>query len=402
MKRVLSVIHYPTFGGPHNRNLRLMEPLARRGIETKIVLPDEPGNAGTRFQEAGVAVTKIPLRRLRASPNPITQARFVANFRKDISALRAEIRQEAIDVVLINGLVNPHAGIAARLEGVPVVWQILDTRTPVVVRRAMMPLVTRLADVVMSTGMEVARVHPGAVGLNERLVPFFPPVETSRFAPDPGRRKAARLALGIPEEARVVGTVGNLNPQKGHEYLLHAARLIRAKNPNTVLRILGAHTPTHAGYARRLHEEAREFGFEPRATFVDPGSRVDELLPAFDVFVLASVPRSEGIPTAILEAMACELPVVATDVGAVSEVVEAGVTGVVVPPCDALAVARAVGSLLDDPGLSSRMGIEARRRAVARYDVEACADAHLRAFEASIRHRSARDAAFSVGAVGER
>jgi glycosyltransferase involved in cell wall biosynthesis/uncharacterized protein YbaR (Trm112 family)/SAM-dependent methyltransferase len=385
--RVLSVIHYPTFGGPHNRNARLAPHLAARGWQTTVVLPLESGNAAERLRDAGVEVVQAPLHRLRASPSPVTQARSWASFPSEVSALRRLIQERGADVVLLNGLVNPHAAIAARLEDVPVVWQLLDTRTPMALRRALMPLVTRLADAVMSTGVDVARVHPGALLLGDRLVPFFPPVETSTFRPDAERRARARAELGVPEGACVVGTVGNLNPQKGHEYLLRASAILRGRGQEVAVHILGAHTPTQAEYEARLHEEARALGLCDVLVFSDPGARVAELLPAFDVFVLASVPRSEGVPTVVLEAMSCGIPVVATDVGAVREVVEDGVTGIVVPPLDPDAIAIAVGKLLADPLLRTRMGSTARARAVERYDAQACADTHVRAFEVAIAHR---------------
>ncbi len=98
------------------------------------------------------------------------------------------------------------------------------------------------------------------------------------------------------------------------------------------------------------------------------------------------------MPTVILEAMACGVPVVATDVGAVREVVEDGVTGFVVPPLDPQAIAHATLRLLDDAELRARMGEAARRRAVERYDVEVCADTHVQAFEAAIAHHRLRRA----------
>ena len=70
LKRVLFVIHFPVFGGPHNQALRLAHPLLARGWDTVVVLPAEPGNAAERLRAAGVEVVTMPLHRLRASTNP--------------------------------------------------------------------------------------------------------------------------------------------------------------------------------------------------------------------------------------------------------------------------------------------------------------------------------------------
>jgi len=389
VKRLLFDIHYPTFGGPHNQAVQLAEPLRRRGWETLVLLPDEPGNAAERLREAGVEVVQQPLVRIRVGADPRLHARFVMGVGPEIARTRRLLRDRRIDVVLIAGLYTVQTAIAARLEGIPVVWQILDTFAPQGVRRVLMPAVTRLADVVMTTGMVVARGHPGAANLGDRLVPYFPPVDTAQYRPDADRRNAARRAWGIPEGATVIGTVGNLNRVKGQQYLIRAAEVIHRTDPDVYVRILGAFTPTHAAHAEALREEAKQRGLlaGDRLAFVDPGRQVANLLPGFDVFLLTSVPRSEGVPTAILEAMSSGLPVVATRVGGVEEVVEDGVTGFVVAPLDVDAIAAATRTLVRQPHLRTRFGASAREHAVKRFGIERCADAHLCAFErATARH----------------
>ena len=79
------VIHYPFFGGPHNQALRLEQPLSARGMETTVLLPDEPGNAELRLTEGGVDVATIRLHRLRAKLNPGTQLRYLVGFFGDVA-----------------------------------------------------------------------------------------------------------------------------------------------------------------------------------------------------------------------------------------------------------------------------------------------------------------------------
>jgi glycosyltransferase involved in cell wall biosynthesis len=395
--RVLYVIHYPFFGGPQNQALRLAGPLEERGVHTTVVLPGEPGNAADRLRGAGIDVRQIALHRLRA----ITDVRFhlglMIGLPSEVSRLRQVIREQSIDVVQVGGLVNPHAAIAARLEGVGVVWQLLDTRPPMLLRRILMPWVIALADVIMTTGAGVARVHPGATGIRSRLVPFYPPVDVSLFKPDADRRASASADLGVAPGALLVGTVANLTPQKGLEHFVAVADALYAKRPDVQFVILGSAMGTQGAYEATVLQliEASYAGQAGALHVVDPGVRVAELLPAFDLFLLTSVPRSEGVSTTVLEAMATGIPVVSTDVGALSEVVLDGVTGRLVSPLDDVAMAEAALALLDDAETRTRMGLEARRRAVECYDVELCADTHLRAYQlaaarASRRRRRAR------------
>jgi len=391
MRRVLTMIHTPTFGGPHTLVDRLYNPLAARGWEMIAVLPNEDGNGPERLRTAGIEVVQISLHRLRASLDPRLHCYFLFGLTPEIRQIRRLIREHRIDLVMVCGVMHPHGAIAAHLERTPVVWHLMSTLAPMPLRRVLMPIVTRLADVVMSTGVQVARQHPGAMRLGNRLIPYFMPVDTNRFLPDPRKRMTARAELGVPEDALLVGTVGNQNRQKAHELLVQAAAPVTREIPNAWFRILGAPTATQATYyEKQVKAEARSLGLTEgnRLAFVDPGERVADLLPAFDLFALTS--RAEGVPTAILEAMACGLPVVATDVGSVREVVENNITGFVLPLLDPEAIARAITGLLRDPERRAIMGQTARERAVRLYDTSVCAETHGRAFEIATAYRRLR------------
>jgi glycosyltransferase involved in cell wall biosynthesis len=384
MKRLM-VIHYPFFGGPHNQALRLNAPLERCGVRTTVLLPAERGNAAERLRAAGIDVICAPLHRLRARPDPVLQARFATGFLRDVRLIRALIRDRKPDVVEVNGLVNPQAAIAGFLEAVPVVWQLLDTRAPAPLRIFLMPLVRRLSAAVMTTGLRVASLH-GVLELGERLVLFFPPVDTTLFRPSDEERRAARRLLKLGKDDFVAGSVANITPQKGLEYFIAASERVRVIEASARFILLGRQMETQEGYAQEIHGAARRASVEIR----DPGDDVPLLLHALDVFLLTSVPRSEGISTTVLEAMSVGLPVVSTDVGSLREVVEAGVTGLVVPPHDAQSLAEATLRLARDQNVRLEMGLEARKRAVERYDAERCAEAHRTAYEIARRYQRAR------------
>lgn len=391
--RLLSVINNPVFGGGHNNLIRLAEPLARRGWETIAVGPAEPGATGMeRARTAGIEVIEMPLHRLRATPRLGPHVGLVRGMRPEVEAIRRLIRERDIDLVQAHGPTNPHAAMAAHLEGVAVVWHIYDTRAPLALRAGTTRIVVRLADAATVIGHELVRAHPGLERLGDRLIVVLPPVVADDFAQTPERREAARTEMAVPAGALVVGTVGNRNPSKGHDHLVRAVAELRETHPDAVARVLGAPSPPHAAYEQGVREEARRLGLGEPETFsiLDPGRRVPDLIGGFDVFALTSVPRSEGMPTVILEGMAAGLPVVATRVGAVAEVVEDGVTGFVVPPLDDRAMAAALARLAADPELRRRFGEEGRRRVLERYDIEALADEHARAYEIALEHRRRR------------
>jgi glycosyltransferase involved in cell wall biosynthesis len=386
------IIHYPVFGGPHTQAMRLARALEPHGWHTTVLLPDEAAETSEIMRGEGVDVTTTPLHRLRGTANPIEHVRSGLAFRSELHMVQRLINELKIDLIQVSGLVNLHGAIAGRRERKPVVWQLVDTRSPMLLRRLLMPVVQRHADVVMSTGMAVARVHPGFEEFRERLYVFYMPVDPERFAPDQVDRAAARRALGFDEGDLVIGTVGNLNPQKGHEFLIRATSRVRLELGNVKALIVGASYATHKAYERRLHSLITSLGLEAgREVILTGGLRdVRPALAAMDVFALSAVPHSEGTPAAVEEAMMMGRPVVATNVGAIGEVVESGITGRLVPPRDTEFLAHALIDLLRDSRLRATMGSRGRERALRRFSTQQCAAVHAAAYADALNRRCLR------------
>lgn len=146
---------------------------------------------------------------------------------------------------------KPQAALAARLEGVPVVWQLLDTFAPMPLRLAMMPFVLAWSDAIMSSGMAVARAHPGALLFGERLFPFFPGVDVEVFRPDRERRQTARSELGFGDSHVVIGNVSNINLMKGHRTFVRAAAQLKQVTRERPLRHSRRREPPPSGLRRR-------------------------------------------------------------------------------------------------------------------------------------------------------
>lgn len=347
-----------------------------------MLLPDEQGGAADRLTASGIEVITMRLHRLRSTVNPLAHLTYAASLIPEVFGLRQVIRRRRVDIVQIAGLVNPQAALAARLEGIPVVWQLLDTRAPRFVARGAMVFVQSLADIVMSTGLSVAEAHPGYASIASRVIPFYPPVDLVRFAPRPEIRSAIREAWGIPPDALVVGCVANINPQKGIVELVHAFAAAKSAHPSARLVLIGAEYETHQAYSVDVRAQLRLEGLLEGTDVVFTGERddVERQLAGMDVLVLAAVPRSEGITTAVLEGMAAGLPVVVTDVGGLREVVEDGRTGIVVPAGDPNAFEIALIRILGDPALRFRMSHESRHMAEQRFGLDVCAEAHAVAY----------------------
>jgi glycosyltransferase involved in cell wall biosynthesis len=252
-----------------------------------------------------------------------------------------------------------------------------------------MPVIARLADAMLFNGRALLEVHRDATPLTIPHASYLPPVDLARYAPDAERRERARAELGIATGDVLIGAVANLNPDKGLEYLIRAAALVTSADPRARFIVAGSRYSNHAAYAAALDDQRRAAGLDDRLfRFVGPRADPEAIYAALDVKVVSSI--SEGTTTTALEAMASGVAVVATDVGAVREVVLDGATGLLVPSRDAGALATAILRVGHDAKMRARFGAAGRERALARFGVAGCADIHLRMFHAALAHRDRR------------
>ena len=235
----------------------------------------------------------------------------------------------------------------------------------------------RITDVALCVGVGVAveavrrelvapeRIRTIGVAVDGTEGPDLP-------ARSPQARDRARRALGVPAEATVVGAVGRLAYQKAPEDFL--AMLQRLGRANVVgVWVGGGELAGQIGRLARAQSVRLVLAGERRD--------VPEILPAFDVFALPS--RYEGLPTAVVEAMMCGIPVVATAVNATSDVVVPGETGLLVPPQRPDLMAEAVRYLIDRPAVAACMAVTARARLGERFTTRAVRDSLTAAY---LRH----------------
>lgn len=182
-------------------------------------------------------------------------------------------------------------------------------------------------------------------------------------------RTMFRGELGIPNDALVIGMVGRLNDKGQAQLLAAAAPVVRARRGLWIVMVGPEGAPGQD--MDRLREIARNEGISARLIMTGARDDVPEILPGFDL--LAHLPDTESFGLALIEAMASGLPTIATDTGGCSEVVQNGVTGIVVPPGDGIAVQAAVKKLLIEDGsaeLRKSMGAAGVKAVATHFSVE--------------------------------
>jgi glycosyltransferase involved in cell wall biosynthesis len=376
----LYVVPGPTFGGPHNEIVQLQRSLQGAGFRSIVALPPEPGSARDRLRAAGVVVLQPKMVRLRRVRSARHWLWYPFGFVRDVAMLTRLIRRRGIGLVHGYGP-NLQGAIAAKLTGTPVVWTLNDIGAPSIVRLLIGKLLPALVDSVLLNGQTMAAAYPGIRRMSERAAVYYPPVDFDLVVPpDRGRRDSSA--------AVVVGTLANINPDQGLEYLIDAASILSSR-PDIAFEVYGAMHATHLDYARDLATRADRGA---RRTLFFRGETEDpsRVLSTFDIFVISSV--REGTTTTAIEAMAAGLPVVATRVGGVPEIVADGETGLLVEPHDPRVLATAIERLVDDRDLRLLMGRIGRSRGEREFGLARTWAAYRRAYGIALdHHRAARE-----------
>ncbi len=230
------------------------------------------------------------------------------------------------------------------------------------------------SDVFVVVGHALQPYYRDAVRVAARRLRVIPNgIDTERYRPAPDAA-ARRHALGLPAAALLVGTAGRFFPEKDYATLLRGLAAACEARAGLHLLLLGDGPERPA-----LESLAAQLGLGDRVSFLGWRTDLPRLLPLLDVFVLSS--RSEALPLVALEALACAVPVVATPVGEVPEVVTDGETGVLFPVGDAAALGRVLTHLADASARRLALGRAGRARVIERYSQQAMVHGYVRAYE---------------------
>jgi glycosyltransferase involved in cell wall biosynthesis len=356
-------------GGAERLQHTLAEALDPRAVElTVITLREGLPESEAALRDRGVRIVNFPADRFA----DLRRARALLDF----------IRAECFDLLhahLVRSTIL--AGLAGRSTGTPVVATLHNTerRSGVgpALRIAERWVLRRATDRVIAVGWETASAHRGALGA--RAIDVIPNAVGEPPLLSAGERAEARRELGVPHGAPLLIAVGRIVPQKAFTDLLRAFAQLPTQEPAPQLRIVG-----RGRLEVRVAREIERLGLGARARLLGLRSDVPRLLAASDLY--ASSSHWEGLPVAMLEAMAAGLPVVATKVGDVPRVVDAS-CGVLVAPRDPAALAFAISGLVGDPLRREQLGACGRARVRANFGTRAWAERHMALYAEVVRTR---------------
>lgn len=293
------------------------------------------------------------------------------------------LKQEGVQVVHTHGYKsNVIGGIASRLTGSPLLIRTEHGKPPTALgygfsKTTIFSLLDYFVgrfwtDKIVAVSHDLSRILSQRYPV-EKIETIHNGIDLSQFDEE-RTSKDLRSEFGVSDESKLIGIFARLNPEKGIGLFLKAAKLISLKAPHAKFFIVG-----DGPLSRELKEEAVKLKLEKCVVFTGFREDVFDLIRQMDVVVLSSV--HEGIPMVMLEAMALRKPVVATNVGGISEVIDGRMNGILVPSGDDRSLAIACLELIENPELARSLGLNARKEVEERFSAESMLDKILTLYQ---------------------
>lgn len=333
---VLEILGNAIVGGMETFVTRLVQALPAESFRVSALCPFE-SHVTEALREAGADILIAPVR-----DDPVWQT---------VQLAAAFVDDEAVDVLHAH-LANAHVlgSLVSALTGRACLATIHGRMVPMLDFEA-----HRMSDAMhMSVVCRAAYGHARAIGVpRERLHLIGNGVPAAGAS---NASSAFAASVGLSAEMPLVGFVGRLSPEKAPDLFVRMAHQLAAKHTDAAFVLIG-----DGPMRERLEEEVRLLGMAGRVRFAGERHDVLPLLPSLTALVVPS--HAEGMPLALMEGMAAGVPVVATSVGGIPEMIQHLNTGLLVGPGDAGQLAIAVDGLLDDPAWAAAIGARARQRA---------------------------------------
>ncbi|MFN2351893.1 MAG: glycosyltransferase family 4 protein [Kiritimatiellia bacterium] len=384
---------HPVVGGGERHALLLGRALAKSGAAVTVITGHRTRGLPRRETIEGMLV-------LRAGP--LTGARWGKYLMIPAAIAQIYRRRQEFDVIYVCGL---------RVLGLPGAWAARLSRRPCLLRaeargelsgdfiwnsvgNSRRPLLeTILRPLIRLRNRMLIRLATGWISISsivreeylahnvpsERIHDISNGIEPMEFTPaDAQNRRQLRAELQLPPEAAICAYTGKLNRGKGLPFLLRLWPELLQKQPTLHLLLIGGGGGQSLSCEQELRQYIAEHGLEPHVTITGYTGRVADYLRTANLFVFPS--RSETLGLAPLEAMACELPVVASRIPGLTDIVTDRHNGLLADPESAREWMTAITQLLEAPEEARRLGVNARRDVLRKFSIEADARSHLELF----------------------
>jgi glycosyltransferase involved in cell wall biosynthesis len=360
----MKILHTEASTGWGGQEIRILDESAgfiARGNEVRVAAPAEAPIIAAAAKR-NISTHSLPLNRRRPP---------------SLRALRGVIDEFKPDIIVTHSSSDSWlSAFAAPLSSrQPAIVRLRHISAPVRGGLLNRWLYGRVPARVVTTGEAIRKMLIDRLRLDPAHIVSIPTgTDHERFKP--GDKASARRALGLPENEPIIGIVATLRSWKGHRFLVSAMNDRRLAGSKLVIVGDGPQEPL-------LREQIQQLGLSGRVRLAGKHDDVLPWLQAFDVFALPST-GNEGVPQALMQAMACALPAVTTNAGAIPELARDGENALIVPTENVPALAAAIEQLLNNRELGKRLGAAGRREVEAKHSTKAMLDAMEAVFRAAV------------------
>lgn len=372
--KVANIIEEGRLGGPQVRMVEVSRCLKRLPVDNTVVCPlMHSGRFRKRLRENQISHVQMPLHKL--TRNLLELCSYVIFFVYELIVLMRYFKKHRFDVVHVSGGCWQFKGvIAGRLAGSRVIWHLNDTEAPMPFR-ILVKIMSRLfVDGLIVAGERVKQYYVTEMHILD--IPVFEiqaPVDTRFYNPLEGTKNHGKILH--PKKLNVV-SIGNINPKKGYENFIRVATLLKDLK-NVHFYIIGPCFDSQKSYFRNL--KALKTSLQADNLYFFGGSdQIRDLLTRTAVYVCSSL--TEASPMAVREAMSMGIPVVSTDVGDVSCLIQDGKNGFIVHGRNPDEMAQKVRLLCENSQLREVMGRKARLTVKEKVDIDKIARQHFHAY----------------------
>ncbi|MEM1661069.1 MAG: glycosyltransferase family 4 protein [Candidatus Bathyarchaeia archaeon] len=385
--KILNIQPFDYYGSIQRRSLQVALKLREEGIQTVFCVPQAKTWDRLFSMEAAKQGFKVyrldavrPVETITDVYSLKIMIKWLTSFPKVFAQLYKISKREQIQVIQINGLICIQEVLAmCILSRKKIIWVLISDMYPRFLIYLLLPIIRCVGKRVF-VSRRLTRYY---LGIKDDTV-VYEPVDISVFDPhkvDPLVRQNLIEKFGLNKNTYLIVSVGNITPIKGFHYLIKAFAIVKRNFSNVKLLIIGDIFPHQMKYYYELKKLVKSLNLDDDVIFTGYIDHQELLTPLSlaDVFVIASL--HEGTPVSILEAMAMERPVVATNVGGVSEQVISWHTGILVPPKNPEAIAKAIIYLLQNSNERIKMQKKARMWVKKMFSLEKCALMYKKLYE---------------------
>lgn len=368
---ILHVISKLPVGGVENQLLMVLKNYNREKFKPFVCSLSDKGEIGNEIENLGIKVFTL---------NKLSHT-FNKSVIKDICKI---IEDNEIKIVRTHQYhANLYGRIAAKICKVPCVVASVHniyTRDKKIHRRIINSVLAKFTDKIVAVSEEVKKDILKYDRIPEdKIEVIYNGIDPDIFSNEFDKENIKK-SLGIDLKAPVIGTVGRLTMQKGQIYLLEAISKIKDKFPHIKVLIVG-----DGPLMENLKNYTKSSGISENVIFTGSRRDVTALLSIMDIFVFPSL--WEGLPNALIEAMAAGKAIIASDLKPIREVLDSKKTGILIPPTNSDAIAESIELLLKDRNLIDNMGQVAKNRAFSCFNIKTTVKIYEELFEKILRSK---------------